>query len=676
MKNELETNKRIAAEGLEQENGQKAHIAETEGAANDAGPSVISRRKLLASIGLAGVAVASTGLLKGVGFGSAFAQDQYNDQAVTDSVYGKAGDPGHWKNLLDLKFCLTATVAELRLETNPSTGYGYYVVDKGQEGLFLYDAADTTSSDNVGTVLVSTNGKRFKRIYSETVMATWFGLKGDGVTPDTAALQNALDTAAGRKLFLSKQQGAFYLTGQLFVPGNIAIELEPGTIIQAVDTLKRTAPYERLIRIKNAKNVTITGNGAIIRMNKAAYTSGEQAHIFDISGSENVTIDNVSANDSGGDGFYVGAFEAAVPYCKNIVLKNCTANNNRRQGLSVISVDGLLVEGCRFTNTKGTAPQSGVDIEPNSPIELLKNIKFINCVAEGNTGRGFLVTLLKPTATSERVDIVFQNCRTKANSFGYSVNYGGDGIKGVQGEVKLIDCTADSEQYAGFSDLSCSADSIRRAYVRCKAINCNTVNQPDDPYGYGSSFIVTTVPQQVRLSIGNVVYIDCESIDSRSAGLIRRGFSLKRNKTEVLKGISFTNCKVSGGTNHSLYYVDPVAEQLQTENRLLPVVAYPASGALSPSHTGHKITNAGAAGGTVLTLPAAKAGYTYTFLAEAPQTLTVRPASGGSILNPLGSQAEVKASAPGCSIALLGRADGSWEITSAVGEWLRSTVEG
>lgn len=651
MNNELETNKKV----------------------DETGTGGISRRKLLTSIGLAGVAVASTGLLQGVGLGSAFAKDA---TSVTDSVYGTGGGPDHWKDLLNLQYCLTTTVQELRQETNPIVRYGYYVIDKGQEGLFLYDPADSTTLDNTGTVLVSTNGKRFKRVYSDTIIATWFGLIGDGVTPDTTALQNALNAATGRKLFLPKQQGAYYLTGQLFVPSNIAIELEPGTIIQAVDNLRLTAPYERLIRIKNAKNVTITGNGAVIRMNKAAYTSGEQAHIFDIGGSENVTIDNLSANDSGGDGFYVGAYEATLPYSKNIVLRNCTANNNRRQGLSVISVDGLLVEGCRFTNTKGTSPQSGVDIEPNSAVELLKNIKFIDCLAEGNTGRGFLVTLLRPTAASERVDIVFQNCRTKGNSFGYSVNYGGDGIKGVQGEVKLIDCTADSDQYAGFSDLSCSADSVRRTYVRCKAINCNTVNMPDDAYGYGSSFIVTTVPQQVRLSIGNVVFIDCESIDSRTAGLIRRGFSLKRNKTEIVRNIAFTNCRVSGGTDHALYYVDPVTEQLQTESRLLPVVAYPVSGAVSTSHTGHKITNKGAAGGTVLTLPVAKAGYTYTFLIEASNELAVQPASGGAIRNPYGSGSEVKAGTVGSSIELLGRADGTWEVTNAVGPWLQSPVEG
>jgi hypothetical protein len=48
------------------------------------GKRLISRRNLLASLGLAGVAAASMGLWKGGGLTTAFAQDS----SVTDSVYG------------------------------------------------------------------------------------------------------------------------------------------------------------------------------------------------------------------------------------------------------------------------------------------------------------------------------------------------------------------------------------------------------------------------------------------------------------------------------------------------------------------------------------------------------------------------------------------------------------
>jgi polygalacturonase len=63
-------------------------------------------------------------------------------------------------------------------------------------------------------------------------------VKGDGVTDDTAAL----NAASGNKLYVPKQEGAHYLTGQLYIPGNIVLELAPGTVIQAVDTLRGSWP--------------------------------------------------------------------------------------------------------------------------------------------------------------------------------------------------------------------------------------------------------------------------------------------------------------------------------------------------------------------------------------------------------------------------------------------------
>ncbi|CAG7652753.1 right-handed parallel beta-helix repeat-containing protein [Paenibacillus allorhizosphaerae] len=630
--------------------------------------ALISRRKLLATLGIGGAAALTAGIWKGAGATTAFAKDS----SVTESVYGqsKKEQAKQLLALLDQHLCLAVKLEELRAEEEPDPLTMYYVTNEGQEGFFYYDPSDSTTADNTGTVLVSSNGKRFKRIYEDTLVASWFGTKADGVTNDTQALQAALNAASGSKLFIPKQRAGYYLTGQLFIPSQIAIELDPGTIIQAVDTLSRVAPaYERLIRIKSVKDVYINGNGATLRMNKAAYTSGEQAHIFDISGSENVVVENINANDSGGDGFYVGYFESTILFSKNIVLRNCRANNNWRQGLSVISVDGLLVENCRFTNTKGTAPQSGVDIEPNSQLDLLKNIRFIGCVAEGNTGRGFLVTLLKPTALSESIDIVFDRCKTKGNSYGYSMNYGGDGAKAAPGEIKLIDCIAEGEQYAGFSDLSFSADGVKRSYIRCRAVNCNTVNQPDDPYSFGSSFILTTVPQQTRTAIGNAVYIDCESVDLRTSPLMKRGFTLRKNKTEIIRNVQYFNCSTRGG-GQSLYSIDPVSEDIYAENSPVGVHSFVASGAISLDLIGSQITNAGASGEISLTLPAAKGSVAYTFFVEAPYRLNLVTPSGSTILTPLGGRTSIGTDAAGSSISLLGRADGKWAITGIVGDWL------
>src|SRR5690606_3731083 len=103
---------------------------------------------------------------------------------------------------------------------------------------------------------------------------------------------------------------------------------------------------------QSSENVTWIGNGSVYKVNKAAY-SGEHNHAFMINGATNITIQDVKANDSGGDGFMIGGYQTPKSYSENITLLNVQADNNRRQGLSVIGVDGLKVDGAIFSNTGG-----------------------------------------------------------------------------------------------------------------------------------------------------------------------------------------------------------------------------------------------------------------------------------------------------------------------------------
>ena len=72
------------------------------------------------------------------------------------------------------------------------------ITDPGISGFFYYDAIDTTSVDNDGTVIVS-GTKRWKRVFDGSVNVKWFGAKGDGSVPDESVAINAAIAATKKE---------------------------------------------------------------------------------------------------------------------------------------------------------------------------------------------------------------------------------------------------------------------------------------------------------------------------------------------------------------------------------------------------------------------------------------------------------------------------------------------
>ena len=80
-----------------------------------------------------------------------------------------------------------------------------------------------------------------------------------------------------------------------------------------------------------------------------------------------------------------------------------------RQGMSVIGVRNLLVERTVFSATNGTAPQAGVDLEPDDPHQELTNVTFKDCVSVGNSGSGWQFYLRQFDHTTNPFSISLDN---------------------------------------------------------------------------------------------------------------------------------------------------------------------------------------------------------------------------------------------------------------------------
>lgn len=79
---------------------------------------------------------------------------------------------------------------------------GYTSPGDNGAGEYYFDPSDTTSADNGGTVIVASDGGRWKLVYTGKVSASQFGTFGDGTTDDSTALQNVM--SAGISFYLPK----------------------------------------------------------------------------------------------------------------------------------------------------------------------------------------------------------------------------------------------------------------------------------------------------------------------------------------------------------------------------------------------------------------------------------------------------------------------------------------
>jgi hypothetical protein len=67
-------------------------------------------------------------------------------------------------------------------------------------------------------------------------------------------------------------------------------------------------------------------------------------------------------------------------------------DHNRRQGMSIIDADGVVVRDSVFKNTQGAPPQAGIDVEPNAG-DVAQNLQIKNSQFLDNAGDGVLVSV-------------------------------------------------------------------------------------------------------------------------------------------------------------------------------------------------------------------------------------------------------------------------------------------
>ncbi|WP_054955644.1 NosD domain-containing protein [Paenibacillus dakarensis] len=283
----------------------------------------LSRRKLLAALGSAG-AVALLGGYRANAMGTSVSEAVYGEDAAAPHVQGPV--------------FLAATIAQLRSLKHSVLTNLYYITDHQQEGMFVYDPADTYSPDNTGTVLVSAAGLRFKRIIeNNTVNIKWYGAKGDGEADDSAAFQAALDEAVQRgRATVLVPAGIYRMTQELYIFRHTHLKMDADAVLLRTHN-------DNLIRNYRASDV-----------------------FYGYEGNSHITIEGGTL-DSNAVQYTRVCNGMALAHAEHITLRGVTIKDTQSgHGIEMTGVRHVMIDQCRFVGFMFTSQNysEAIQLEP------------------------------------------------------------------------------------------------------------------------------------------------------------------------------------------------------------------------------------------------------------------------------------------------------------------------
>ena len=268
----------------------------------------------------------------------------------------------------------------------------------------------------------------------------------------TDNLQKAIDWAAAEGYGRIRLPKGHYLIGKY---GNdiyqAGIELKSSmAFLLDKEAVIEMAPNDKwnycAIAVTEKQYVVISGGTIIGDRDNHTYTPRErdgsqvhdEGHLICIQNeSAYVTVENVTLTKANGDGILLVGQKGEGSSVKHIQIRNNNFSNNRRQGISVVGAEDLVIEKNEIHHTKGTAPQFGIDIE--SAIYKTKDVRIQQNYLHHNRG-GDIVNV-------DGEDVVIQQ----------NILHQGEGNKYIDGPLVYKKQT---NQIIGYNDITMLSVSV------------------------------------------------------------------------------------------------------------------------------------------------------------------------------------------------------------------------
>jgi hypothetical protein len=225
-------------------------------------------------------------------------------------------------------------------------------------------------------------------IGAATVNVRTAGALGNGQHDDTAAFQAAINSLPASGGTIVVPAGNYMINALVSINMRSHTRLELAPLAQLI-AIPNSSDRSYVIKAWRVSNVEIAGGTIVGERIRHVGDTGEWGMGIDVLGSSLVNLHDLKVADCWGDGVYVGAIGSAghATVSSDVTINHVVSTDNRRQGLSIGPVQRVYVVNSTFSNSNGTAPQAGIDIEPMTQ-GLSQNIRVEDSTMTGNFGNG------------------------------------------------------------------------------------------------------------------------------------------------------------------------------------------------------------------------------------------------------------------------------------------------
>lgn len=312
---------------------------------------------------------------------------------------------------------------------------------------------------------------------------TEFGAKGDGVSDDTPAIQEAIDrcsAAGGGRVIL--EAGHTFISRTLTLKSHVDFHLESGAMLKASthfveyyeekireagrnlteeDFPYEERPFHSLLYCKDQEHVTISGAGCVDGNESMYYKKVRQYHI---TGAKYPRLHLLIA---------VG--------CRHLTIKDTVFQNSGCWTIHPIGCDDVLIQGIRILNDLKMENCDGIDPDH------CKNVRITNCHIVSGDDCIVIKNTKEYRAYGNTENIIISGCTLCATSA--AIKIGTEGVTDFK-NILIENCTI-TKSNRGISLQIRDGGSVER--LICHNLLIDTRRFSDDWWGTAEPICITTI---------------------------------------------------------------------------------------------------------------------------------------------------------------------------------------